>query len=440
MDAILVIAGLVASLFLRPILFFGKPIHEPIWWPTPLWILIPILWCAALVLTRNYDLRTQVHFRYSAGNLITGSCLASLLMSGLLFFSYRGMSRLQVLSFCFLTTILLLINRWLVRTLLKGGRLSPASPRKVMIVGTAPLAIQLSQTIRDLSWMGFEFSGFVDDAPQPGSQVLGSTADIVALTNQHHIDEILITKIPSSQEELRNLVQQLHEKTSVNVRMVPDVFPLVFLRMTVDDFGGVPLVTLREPILTPFERITKRIFDVLICSLLIPLLLPLMMIIAIAVRIASGAPILFVHERVGENGRLFPMLKFRTMLPGSDGKVVETEKSKTDPRVTPIGAFLRRTSLDELPQLFNVWKGDMSLVGPRPEMPWLVDRYEPWQRKRFSVPQGLTGWWQVNGRGDKPMHLNTEEDLFYIRNYSLWLDLTILWKTLKMVVLGKGAF
>ncbi len=121
-----------------------------------------------------------------------------------------------------------------------------------------------------------------------------------------------------------------------------------------------------------------------------------------------------------------------------EGNVVY--KKRDDPRVTRVGRFVRRISLDELPQLFNVLKGDMSLVGPRPEMPWLVEEYDLWQRKRFAVPQGITGWWQVNGRSDKPMHLHTEEDLYYVQNYSLLLDLHILWKTAGVVLRGRGAY
>jgi len=144
------------------------------------------------------------------------------------------------------------------------------------------------------------------------------------------------------------------------------------------------------------------------------------------------------------------MLKLRSMYVDADARLQEvirttedgdiTFKRRDDPRITRVGRFMRRTSLDELPQLFNVLMGDMSLVGPRPELPWLVERYEPWQRKRFAVPQGITGWWQVNGRSDKPMHLSTEDDLYYIQNYSILLDIIILWKTLTAVLKRRGAF
>jgi len=137
------------------------------------------------------------------------------------------------------------------------------------------------------------------------------------------------------------------------------------------------------------------------------------------------------------------MYKFRSMVVGADrlqDKNDVDHKKSDDPRVTRVGRFIRKTSLDELPQFWNILCGDMSLVGPRPEMPWLVEKYNPWQRKRFEVPQGLTGWWQVTGRADKPMYLNTEDDLFYIRNYSLWLDLQIVFRTMLVIFTGRGAF
>jgi lipopolysaccharide/colanic/teichoic acid biosynthesis glycosyltransferase len=160
--------------------------------------------------------------------------------------------------------------------------------------------------------------------------------------------------------------------------------------------------------------------------------------------------VIFRQQRVGENGKLFWMLKFRSMVPDAeayldevverteDGRIIH--KKQDDPRVTRIGRFIRATSLDELPQLLNVLKGEMSLVGPRPELPWLVEQYEPWQCKRFAVPQGMTGWWQINGRSGKLMHEHTDEDLYYIQNYSLLLDIQILSRTLGAVLKRSGAF
>jgi lipopolysaccharide/colanic/teichoic acid biosynthesis glycosyltransferase len=180
------------------------------------------------------------------------------------------------------------------------------------------------------------------------------------------------------------------------------------------------------------------------------LALPLIALSALMVFIEDGSPVLFRQKRVGENGRLFEMLKFRTMIRNAEqlqGQVEKLDsngnlihKTKDDPRVTRVGRMLRRLSLDELPQLFNVMAGTMSLVGPRPEMPYLVEKYQPWQRKRFAIPPGLTGWWQVSGRSDKPMHLHTEDDLYYIQNYSIWLDLQIIVRTIWVVLIGKGSY
>jgi lipopolysaccharide/colanic/teichoic acid biosynthesis glycosyltransferase len=180
------------------------------------------------------------------------------------------------------------------------------------------------------------------------------------------------------------------------------------------------------------------------------LVAPLLALIAVAMCLESGRPVLLRQVRVGEHGRVFPMFKFRTMYPPGDEDEEPAEhttrasgpplKRPHDPRVTPLGAYLRRTSLDELPQLVNVLRGEMSLVGPRPELPWIVERYEPWQHARHVVPPGMTGWWQVNGRSELPLHLNTRLDLFYIQNFSVLLDLRILARTVGAIIRGRGAY
>jgi len=183
----------------------------------------------------------------------------------------------------------------------------------------------------------------------------------------------------------------------------------------------------------------KRLFDIILCLVILPLLLPVMLVVGLAVWLDSGRPIFFLQQRVGREGRIFRIIKFRTMIPQADKKG-PLLAVPGDPRVTRIGRFLRRWSLDELPQVFNVLRGDMSLVGPRPELPPLVAGYTPWQRQVLQVRPGITGFSQVHGRDDLPMDKKLRLDIYYIRHRSFCLDLWILWRTLFEVVGGRGAF
>jgi lipopolysaccharide/colanic/teichoic acid biosynthesis glycosyltransferase len=194
----------------------------------------------------------------------------------------------------------------------------------------------------------------------------------------------------------------------------------------------------------------KRFFDVVFGFLALILTLPMMALSALLVYLEGGSPVIFCQKRVGKDGKLFVIFKIRTMVHNAeqlqsqfeqrdpDGNLIA--KMKDDPRVTHVGRWLRRFSLDELPQLFNVLAGTMSLVGPRPEIPSLAEKYQPWQRRRFEVLPGITGWWQVNSRSDKPMQLHIEDDLYYIQNYSIWLDLQIIVRTIWVVLMGKGSY
>jgi exopolysaccharide biosynthesis polyprenyl glycosylphosphotransferase len=236
----------------------------------------------------------------------------------------------------------------------------------------------------------------------------------------------------------------------VMVHMIPGVLDLTFARTPVEMAGGIPLISLRESALTESQRILKRLFDLLASAGLLVVLSPLMLLIALMIKLESPGSVFFTQERIGEHGRRFRMIKFRSMYQDAERRWAEVARRDAsgnlmhkvvgDPRVTPVGRKLRRSSLDELPQLINVLLGQMSLVGPRPEIPVVAAEYDPWQWQRFRVPPGITGWWQVNGRSDKPMHLHTEDDLYYIQNYSFWLDLRILLKTVIVVLQGHGAY
>ncbi|MEL7235929.1 MAG: sugar transferase, partial [Chloroflexota bacterium] len=378
------------------------------------------------------------------------SVLAWMVLLGALYLSYRQVSRLQIIYFLLIHLSIVISTRISLR-LMRGKRYQET--RNVLILGNNADARQMYRIILQHGWMGLRPMGILAvDEPNDvrrGAHVVGHLDDLEAVVMSRRVSEVIIAVKRDTLLDLKSIINRL-QALPVNIRLVPQYTDLAFLQINVEDFSGMPLLTLKEPALTPYQRLVKRTFDMVVTLVILVPTLPIMAVIALLIRLDSRGPVIFRQERVGEGGRSFTMYKFRSMLDGAEWKQEEVlrydhkgnlvHKHQNDPRITRIGHFIRATSIDELPQLFNILRGDMSLVGPRPEMPWLVDRYEPWQRKRFEVPQGLTGWWQVNGRASKPMHMSTEYDLFYIRNYSMWLDLKILWRTLWVVVSRRGAY
>jgi exopolysaccharide biosynthesis polyprenyl glycosylphosphotransferase len=276
---------------------------------------------------------------------------------------------------------------------------------------------------------------------------------IAELVQRTRADDVIVALrwLDATTSEGVNRLMLALEREPVNIRVAPNYSEIAYFQATPEDFNGITLVGLREDVLSPTERIAKRLFDLAFSSVVLLLTAPLMLAIAIAIRLDSPGPAIFRQPRIGQHGRRFIIYKFRTMYvhasriteparPQVEAYETAYDKRRNDPRVTRVGRFLRRSSLDELPQFFNVLKGEMSVVGPRPEVTWLADRYEWWQRKRFEVPQGITGWWQVNGRSDKPLQFHIEDDLYYVRNYSFWLDMQIVLRTLLAVISGRGAY
>jgi exopolysaccharide biosynthesis polyprenyl glycosylphosphotransferase len=349
----------------------------------------------------------------------------------------------------------LLGYRVALRVWYRLNRLRSEFVARILVVGAGKVGREVVQQIQDYPGLGIKLIGFLDDNPKKvgtsvvGLPVLGQVDQIPTFMVRYAVDEVLITLPLRAHARLANLLNLLWNYP-VRVRVVPDFSDLLFYGATLDSLGGVPLIGLRDPVIDDFQRFVKRLVDIVLSALGLLLMAPVMLATAIAIRLNGDGPIFYRADRVGENGRLFKMYKFRSMVTNadkmqnlvnrSDGQGNTFHKIAEDPRITPVGRFIRRTSIDELPQLINVLKGDMSLVGPRPELPWLVEKYEAWQRKRFAVPQGVTGWWQINGRSNKPMHLNTSQDLYYIQNYSLWLDIQIMWKTIAAVLRRNGAY
>lgn len=452
-DLALVALALYLASWLRPQLEFGKPLplgEARLAWPV--YSLALVVWGLGFLLLDVYNLQKNLRVIDEVQRLVAAHAVAALAFSGTLYFSYRDTSRLQTLTFALLLLGLLVGYRLAFRLLLRlfGSRRYGA--RRVLIVGAGPVGRDAAKMVADHSWTGLKLIGFVDDNPAvetAGLPHFGPLEETMRIVREQRINEVIFALPRQAHLKFANLVAQL-QTLKVNVRVVPDFFDLVFIRSIIEDFGGMPLVTLREPALDPAQRLIKRLFDLIISLIGLLLTLPLIAVIAAAIKLDSAGPIIFTQPRVGENGKIFKMYKFRTMIHQAEMQQPEINRETDDghllhkfyddPRVTRVGYYLRKLSLDELPQLVNILRGEMSLVGPRPELPWLVERYEPWQRKRFEVPQGLTGWWQVNGRADKPMHLHTDEDLYYIKNYSLWMDLQILWRTIKAVLDRRGAF
>lgn len=445
LDGILILVSLLIAELARPALSsfsFAQPLASgDVIVPPILYFAFPLIWIAVLLLFNVYDGRRNLRVVDEMSAITMGSALAGVASAGLLYFSFRDVSRLLFATFVLVAFMLLIAWRLLVRSLQRWRGFSVAQ-RRVLVIGAGEIGQRLQAQIEGHSALGLDFIGFLDDEKR-GKQVLGYLGDARKVVQRKRPDDVVIALPSSAYQRVNLLSAELHD-LPVRTWVIPDYFSLALHRAQVDDFAGLPLLDLRAPALSDSQRLFKRAFDVLMVLLTLPLTLPVMALSAIAIRVDDGGPAILRQKRVGENGRMFTMLKFRTMRVNTTRRKLEKDgflhKRADDPRVTRVGRFLRRTSLDEFPQLWNVFKGEMSLVGPRPELPELVEEYKPWQRKRFAVPQGMTGWWQINGRSDRPMHLHTEDDLYYVQHYSIGLDLFILLKTVWTVVSGRGAF
>ncbi len=456
LDGLLIAGALFASASLRQVLeqhltflnHIGKAIHLPL----DLYIEFPILWVGILILVSVYDGRRNFRVADELGGLTLGTLLASISLAGILFLTYREVSRFLFVSFIFLAFCAMALWRLVYRVAYRWQVFGNGHERLVLILGATETGRQVQAQIVQHRETGLRLLGFLDDDPEKQAaraEVVGPTSAVRALVREAGVDDVIVALPRGADDRLNAVVSELHD-LPVRVWVVPDYFSLALHKATVEEFAGIPMLDLRAPALSEYQRMLKRGFDILVCLLTLPFVLPVIALAILIIRIDSPGPVFFRQKRVGENGRLFEMVKFRTMVANADqllylvtvpdGNGHLIHKLPGDPRVTRVGQFLRSTSLDELPQLINVLRGEMSLVGPRPEMPSLVEKYELWQRKRFAVPQGMTGWWQVNGRSDKPMHLHTEEDLYYVQHYSIWLDLQILVKTIWVVLHGRGAY
>jgi len=334
-----------------------------------------------------------------------------------------------------LSIVLVVVGRMLLRFTTIRLREAGIGRDNVLIIGSGEVARTIAEKIRWSSQLGYTIVGVVNGAPgQKVGEVpiIGTTGELPELIDEYEVDEVIIALPEASHRELVQLVSKC-QRGKVNIKVYPDIFAYMSGGITVDDLNGLPLLSVRDVALRGWKLSLKRAMDMVVSFIGLIFLSPALVMTAIAIKLESPGPVFFCQDRMGLDGRPFPMIKFRTMRQDAEREGPGWTKPG-DPRVTRLGVFMRKTNWDELPNLINVFYGQMSLVGPRPEQPYYVQRfreYIPRYMERHREKAGMTGWAQVNGlRGDTSILERTKYDLWYVENWSLWLDIKIVIRTI----------
>jgi exopolysaccharide biosynthesis polyprenyl glycosylphosphotransferase len=424
-----------------------------------------ILFCGVLLLWHVvfcsfglYDSRRMSRRKADIIDMLGATTVGTLAIAAAAFiFRIRMVSPSFLLVFWSIVTMVAIIQRLLQRLLLEKVRLRGRNLRNMLIVGTNSRALEFTKRIEARPELGYRIVGFVDEEwsglgafNASGYSIVSNLANFPSLLRTSVVDEVVIALPIRSLHSPATSIAGACEQQGITTRVLTNIFDLRLAHAQVEEFGGSSLITNYTGVAEGWPVLVKRGLDIVISAVLLVVLLPIMVAAAALIKLTSSGPVFFAQRRVGYNKRKFHIYKFRSMVEDAEQKIVQLDhlnemsgpvfKIKNDPRITPIGRFLRKTSIDELPQLFNVLKGDMSLVGPRP----LPDRdYEgfrqDWQRRRFSVRPGITCLWQINGRNSIPFEEWMQLDLQYIDKWSLWLDLEILIRTIPVVLKGEGA-
>ena len=369
------------------------------------------------------------------------------LIAGMTFlFRDHEYSRLVIVMFWVASIVSVSFSRAAFREVLRFARRRGYNQRYAVVVGGGEPAAEVLRVLRRRRDTGIQVLGLLSDKPEAeGAPVrrLGGIEEIRSVLTAHHIDIVIIALPHSDYPRLSTVLHEIGDEP-VAIHLVPDLFNLASLRGGVEEFESIAFIHLRESPLYGWNRVLKRGFDLVLGALALLVALPIMAAIAVAVAMTSGRPVLYRQERMGLDGRRFGMLKFRTMVPDAETGTGPRWAVRDDPRRTRVGAFLRAWSLDELPQLFNVLRGEMSLVGPRPERPSFVADFRrrvPGYMLRHTMKAGITGWAQINGwRGNTSIEKRIEYDLEYIARWSLGFDLSILLRTLWLGFRNRNAY
>jgi exopolysaccharide biosynthesis polyprenyl glycosylphosphotransferase len=416
-------------------------------------VILPV-WALVFHTAGLYGRRSSRTLHTELSRLVRAMAACALLMTAAIVATKADfVSRPFIIIFLLLNALLVAVGRAIVRSVV----LDSTVRRRVLIGGGRDEVARAAASVHAHRDWGLEIVGLVSDGTwvrdeSTGYRVLGTYRDIPQLVQGDHvIDEVLVAPATGRLDDLRALegIFLELEEQGIVTRLVVNFLPQSLSDVSFDEFGGIPMLTFSTAPRDEVLLFIRRCADVVLASLLLVLLSPVFLVIALLIRLTSHGPVLFRQTRCGLHGRSFVFLKFRSMQ--LDAEALKSTlaafnemdgpafKMTNDPRVTPMGRFLRRTSLDELPQLWNILKGDMSFVGPRPAVIEEVRQYEPWQRRRLSMKPGLTCLWQVSGRNELTFDEWMRLDLEYIDNWSLWLDLKIALLTIPAVVRGRGA-
>ena len=341
------------------------------------------------------------------------------------------------------------IERLMIRAFLRSIRKNGYNQKHILLVGYSKAAEQYIDRIKQNPQWGYDIRGILDDNIARGTlykgvKVIGSVGNLSYILPENKLDEIAITLGLEEYYKLEKIVAEC-EKSGVHTKFIPDYGNIIPTRPYTEDLLGLPVINIRYvPLSNTFNALIKRLTDIIGSIVCIIIFSPIMLTSAVLVKMTSKGPLIFKQERVGLHNKPFQMYKFRTMYVQTEEEEKKGWTQKNDPRVTSVGRFLRKTSLDEFPQLFNVLKGDMSLVGPRPERPQYVEKFReeiPRYMIKHQVRPGMTGWAQVNGyRGDTSIRKRIEHDLYYIENWTLGLDIKILFLTVFKGFINKNAY
>jgi Undecaprenyl-phosphate glucose phosphotransferase len=365
------------------------------------------------------------------------------LIFALYFFKFERLSRIHLVIYIVVSSLLLIVVRISVRNLLRKLRSKGYNLRHVLLVGDSDQLKNYVDTARSFKDSGLRFIGWIDDNGLSKSMNIDSIDKEYEELKSDITPDTIVLAYSALNSHKTSIFLKKNYNDLIPIQILPDLsYSLVGHQ--IEDFAGVPLLTVNQPNFSPIELFIKRTFDLLSCGLGIILISPLLILIATAVKLSSKGPVFYSQIRVGLNGKEFKMWKFRSMRVATENEDLISWSSKDDPRKTKVGELIRKTSLDELPQLWNVIIGDMSLVGPRPERPHFVEQFRndiPNYMLRHKMKAGITGWAQVNGwRGDTSLIKRIECDIYYIKNWSLWLDFKIISLTFIKGFLNKNAY